>query len=252
MIDRTGRHVTHLSYQKIGSYSEGFASIQHKNKYGFIDSTGKVVIEPQYLNVGKFSEGAAAANIAGRWGFINASNKMIISPKYRKAGEFVENLAQVKDTKAWGFINKSGSEIIPFKYGYVSDFKNGIAMAGPGSFATKFITREGKVLFDSTYQQVLQFENNIARVKKYGKWSIINKDGVNLIGYKYDGIQSFSDQKAVVMIRSVQGIANLNGLILAEPEYQNISFVQGLFYLEKSDEVGYLRPNGNWLWEPKK
>jgi hypothetical protein len=253
VIDRKGRHVTHAFYQKIGEFSEGYAPVRQKNKYGFIDSMGKVVIKPQYLNAGKFSEGMAAVSVQGRWGFINPSNKMIISPKYRKAGEFVEDMAQVKNDKSWGFINKTGSEIIPLKYGYVSDFKDGIAIAGSSaSYADRFITKEGKVLFDSTYLQVLQFENSIARVKKYGKWGLINKDGSNIIDYKYDGIQSFIGQKSVVMVRGVSGIADLEGKIIAEPEYQRISFVRGFFYLEKSDEVGYLRPNGTWLWEPKK
>jgi hypothetical protein len=253
LIDRNGKHVTHLSYQKIGPFSEGYASIQKKNKYGFIDSSGKVIIEPQYFNAGKFSEGVAAVNVLGRWGYITSSNKMIVNPKYRKAGEFVENLAQVKDTKGWGFINKTGSEIIPLKYSYVSDFKNGIALAGPlVNYATQFITKEGKVLFDSTYQQAMQFEDGIARVKKYGKWGLINKDGANVVEYKYDGIQSFSDKKAVVMIRTVEGIADLEGKILANPEFQKITFVRGYFCLEKSDEVGYLKTNGTWLWEPKK
>jgi hypothetical protein len=253
VIDRKGHHVTHISYQKIGAFSEGYAAVQRKNKYGFIDSTGKVVIEPQYMSAGKFSEGLAAISVKGRWGFINPSNKITVNPKYRKAGEFVENLARVRNDRSWGFINKSGSEVIPLKYGFASDFKDGIAIAGSAStFGDRFITQQGKVLYDSSYQQVLQFEDKIARVKKYGKWGLIDKDGLNIIDYKYDGIASFSGQKSVVMIEGVRGIADLDGRIIAAPEYQRLSFVRGFFYLEKSDEVGYLRTDGTWLWEPKK
>jgi hypothetical protein len=252
VINKSGDHVTHVVYQKVGKFSEGYAAFQNKNKYGFIDTLGKIVIAPQYLNAGRFSEGAAAVSVKGRWGYVDISNKMIVSPKYRKAGEFVENVAQVKDNKYWGFISKTGMEVIPLRYGYVSDFKDGIALSGAGNYGTQFMDKDGRTFLDSTFQQALQFENRIARVKKYGKWGLINKDGENLIDYKYDGIQPFSGQKAVVMISGVGGIADLDGNIIAQPEFQSIKFVKGFFCLEKSDEMGYLKTDGAWLMEPRK
>ena len=56
------------------SFSEGLASVEIGDEWGFIDKTGSVVINPQFGFASPFSEGLAAVRIgddmSGTWGFI--------------------------------------------------------------------------------------------------------------------------------------------------------------------------------------
>jgi hypothetical protein len=56
-----------------------------------------------------FSEGWAAVQKRGRWGFINKSGKEVIPCKYEDAKNFYEGLATVRKKFFWGFIDKTGA-----------------------------------------------------------------------------------------------------------------------------------------------
>ena len=53
-MDNTGRILPTQSFNEVTYFSEGLASVENGNKWGFIDRTGKLVIQPQFEFVGYF------------------------------------------------------------------------------------------------------------------------------------------------------------------------------------------------------
>ena len=44
------------------------------------------------------------------------------------------------------------------------------------------------------------------------------------------------------------GMADVNGKVILEPDYDYINYVgSGLFRIEKGDEMGYMNKNGKWI-----
>ena len=79
------------------------------NKWGFIDKTGKKVIPLQYERAGYLSEGLAPVRFNDKWGFIDKTGKEVIPFRYDYALDFsAEGIAHVKFEGMWFYINKKG------------------------------------------------------------------------------------------------------------------------------------------------
>jgi hypothetical protein len=114
-------------YDFVGKYSEGFALVKVKGKYGFIDKTGKEVIPLKYDNADSFEKGLANVKLNGKWGYIDNTGKQIIPLKYDYARCFIRGLAAVELNGKWGFIDINGREIIPLIYDEAGNFSDGRA-----------------------------------------------------------------------------------------------------------------------------
>jgi hypothetical protein len=111
-IDQSGSPVASIAFVdangKVGEMSEGLASVQVGNRFGFVDRSGEMAISPRFLSVSKFTGGLAAACVGTgeapedwypgseqRCGFIDRTGQYKISPRFSDAGRFKQGLALV-------------------------------------------------------------------------------------------------------------------------------------------------------------
>jgi len=128
-IDKQGKIVIPIQYDKAGFFSEGLAPVKFNSKWGFIDTKGNMVIPPVYDKADIFSEGLAQVKINGKYGFIDTKGKMVIPAVYDLALNFSEGLVGVEINGKWGYIDKKGRMVIPPVYDDVQPFSdNGHAM----------------------------------------------------------------------------------------------------------------------------
>jgi hypothetical protein len=59
-----------------------------------------------------FSEGLATVELGNKWGFINRSGKMVINPQFDFADSFSEGLAKVIPGDEFYKINKQGQILL--------------------------------------------------------------------------------------------------------------------------------------------
>jgi hypothetical protein len=50
-------------YEDAQSFSNGFAAVKDKGKWGYVDKTGTVVIDPKYTRVQAFTEERGAIDL---------------------------------------------------------------------------------------------------------------------------------------------------------------------------------------------
>jgi len=86
-IDRTGKVIIPLCFDKVGAFSEGLARFERDKSWGYIDTQGSVIIEPRFPWAQEFHEGLARVQVTGqplgydgRWGFIDKAGKVVIAP----------------------------------------------------------------------------------------------------------------------------------------------------------------------------
>lgn len=129
----------------------------------------------------------------------NADNgKLIKALPYKEVEDFSEGMAQVTAESGVGFINTKGVEVVPptGKYKFVEDFSGGMAVVGTtnedGERKTAgFINKTGAVIIPMIYQDAHSFSENMAAVKKNGKWGFINKSGTMVISPVYEKAAKF-------------------------------------------------------------
>ena len=107
-------------YDKLGSFSEGYAAVLKDGKWGYINTKGEEVIPCQFSNPyeeytsGAFHEGLAAVQKEGKWGYINTKGEEVIpiNLDVQYANFFSDGLAVViNDYKNFSVINTKGNVI---------------------------------------------------------------------------------------------------------------------------------------------
>ena len=74
-----------------------------------------------------------------------------------------------------------------------------------------FCTPDKKIVIDCVFDDAEQFQDDLAVVKKNGKYGLINKYGKEIIPYKYDYIWSFDEGLAKVKDDNLCGFMDRHG-----------------------------------------
>lgn len=177
---------------------DGLAFVMNWEKRGYIDREGKMV-QPFQQGFGEvFSNGLAVVqDSAGRFGYIDKRFMQSIPLIYDEAHNFSEGYARVNKKGFFGFIDSTGIDMIPTIFVLATDFKEGrafVAMAESiASLHWAIISKGGKFVTDYIYDQVNDFSQGIASVKKDGVWFFVDIWGNKIIDKDFKTCDSFVD-----------------------------------------------------------
>ena len=159
-----------------------------------------------------------------KWGVIDSNGETIISPSY-------EEMIIIPD-------NKKDVFICTYNVNYET-----------GEYKTKALNYKNNEIF-TDYEQVeaiqnsdnsnnLWYENNVLRVKKDGKYGLIDLDGKQLLNIEYEEISAINGIKNSLKIKKdgKYGIVNDEGTIIVENKYADIT------NLGKDDKAGFIVKN---------
>ncbi len=221
-IDKRGKLVIPFMYKDATEFSEGLAFVMNDSIRGYIDTNNRLVIEMKNVAGNQFKEGYADINDKNfQIGFINRNGEIAIPLQFDVASPFSEGLAfAVKDGK-FGFIDKNGNFIFTVD-GYVAkQFSGGLNFIGKlikhNQSAWRLIDRTGKYLSDYIYEDVREFSNGFAAVKKDGRWLFINRNNEEVLQNEYSYVDSFVGGKAWVSLKNgKQGFVDTTGAFVVE------------------------------------
>ena len=279
-IDKTGKIVIEPRYSDAKDFAEGYVPVK-ENKWYYIDKTGKKLSSLEFEQANVFSEGLASVKINGKYGFINKSGEIVIKPQFDEAyayglNMFKDGLALINANGKFGFIDKSGSMVIKTQYSAVQDyyglgpFKNGIACVDLSANDCIFIDKEGKQVFDKTFNFSEGFKEDFAVVmhgvrlgtgRYTNQYGFIDKSGNQITEMKYNIAHSFSDDLAQVGFWSNDGQAqpflkigyiDKKGTTVIEPKFGvgSQDFSEGLAVVEVNAKYGYIDKGGNLVIKP--
>ena len=150
LMDSTGKKLTDIVYEKIGTFYSGLVAVQKNGKWGFMNKAGKLVVPARYDEVASFSEGLAKIVVNGEAGYVNQSGAEVIKPQFTFADFFSQGLAAVSmeggdDAKAkYGYIDKKGNVVISYQFSSATYFeKDGTARVKKDGIAYR-IDKTGK------------------------------------------------------------------------------------------------------------
>ena len=217
LVDQSGREFVAPQYEDIGDFQEGVAWIQKDNKLGFIDESGREIVSPQYQDVGGFSEGIARVKTDGKWGLINRSGHETVAPEYEDVGDFRDGVIWVQKNGASGLINRSSRKIdLP-----TSSFEEA---EGDRNAKLSVTDQNGQKIIAHTlpYEEVSSFQQGVARVKRDGKWGLIDKSGREVVAPQYQEIEAFQDSVAMVKREGKWGFMEQGGREIVAPQYEEV------------------------------
>ena len=129
MIDITGKYVTAKDFDRIEPFSEGFAPVMKKDKWGFIDEKMKLVVSYTYHSVQQFEDCISSVTKNNKIGFINKSGKVVIDFLYDESDDFAHfnnGLCVVMLDEKMGLVDLSGKLVVPCEMDVVANEKGNI------------------------------------------------------------------------------------------------------------------------------
>ncbi len=285
-INEDGIIVIPIIYEQASQFKECYARIKMAGKWGFIDNRGIEKIPCSYHWADDFSEGLAIVGYADQeyidyynkgwedpttgiryqfpgsmdmnYGFINIQNEVVIECKYPDASEFRNGLACVKfigndkfidafDKCRWKYINDCGEDVTKADYAIAKSFSEDIASVKKYfSGAWGCINREGVEVIPFVFDGLTSFSEGLCGANKNEKWGYINKVGETVIDFLYDVVGPFSNGFAVIGINDKMGVISKNGevKIPLQSEFSFEYFKDNLF--TTSTPIGIFEENGTY------
>lgn len=158
-IDKTGRAITELKFEKAWDFKDGMAEVRLDGKWGYIDKTGRLAIKPQFDETSAFQNGLAKVKVGDKWGYIDKIDHIVIPPQFEYADDFYEDRAAVRnDGKSF------------------------------------YIDRMGKMVLSIPFDSSGRFRNGAAVFRLNGKMGLINKAGITIIEPQFTSLEMVSDE----------------------------------------------------------
>lgn len=226
--------------------------VVNNDKFGFANSNGDITISCLYDAASEFSEGLASVAICSDTTF--SVDKSLQKTSERKKLKF-------------GYIDKQGLLRIPYKYDIAGSFENGLATVGFGEddhferrdFVSQekyflegkkkmgLIDVEGNLIVECVYENAIFFREELALVKKKGKYGFINRNGKVVLPLKYDIADNFIKGYARIgIIVGMQSVPFFRNEFWSEAEY-----VGPLDYIKEFPvfKYGLVDRDGNEYWD---
>lgn len=237
-----------MEIDEASEFSEGLAVVKKDGKYGYIDKEGNLVIDFQYEYANPFSEGLAVVKKNGKNGYIDKSGNIVIDYQYSIAHPFYNGIAIVGDGLYYGGINNKKETVVEFKYfvGTTVASENLIKINTGSRNGVGFIKYDGTVVVEPKYEGAYNFYEGLAGAKLNGKWGFIDEKGNVVVDFKYDYIDSFTeDGLARVEIDDNVGDINTKGEVVIPLEYKgDNSYSDGLALIRKDGERYFIDTTG--------
>jgi hypothetical protein len=271
VINSSGHWVIKPTHEMVEYMNEGFIAIEKNEKWAFFDlKRKKYITKFIYEDLWSFHEGLAMVKIGKNYGFINTKGKVALDPIYRQVRMmgFSCGLACVRNQEGkWGYIDKTGKVIIDYKFGEADWFQENKAFVQdkwgePGYF----IDKNGKRIFDKTFDKVWAFKDGLCGVTINKKYGVIDSMGNWLVEPKYDWLHVFYQDGWIAYFNFIEGkakwgILDSKGKEILPAKYSNVVKNDGDCILPEiylgdcpnninDCKRGYANLRGEIIWQP--
>jgi WG containing repeat len=278
-INKKAELVIPATFKGAWDFKGGMARVLTvENKVGYLDKKGRWAITPNYENATDFKENLAVVETEKGFTYINTDGKTPISTIFEQASPFEKGLAKVRLNDKVGLINKNGSYVLKPNYQLVTLQKNGFiryetdhktnvctsrgeAVSLPKGIKVvyyrpnailvatasnpKLVDKKGKILIDSTYEEMTPLLDTLWAVRDDGKTAIYSNKGVEIIPFKFNQLYQFSEQKVAFQIGDKWGFMDAHLNIVTEPQYKLAwSFCNQFARVVGYDGFGYVNRKG--------
>lgn len=256
-VDRHGELVVAPEYKSIEPFAGGVGVASgFDRRVRVIDMSGRVVAERAGDEVRSFGEGVAGVRLDNKWGFMDRQGKLVIEPRFDDVAPFSNGMAAVREGDSWGYIDHSGNMVVRMHAkgqdkGYAFSFHEGLALSYSDSGKLGYINKQGDWAIDPSFDDALDFHEQLAAVKTREGWGYIKPNGTFGIAPLYAAASSFHHGVAAVGVRESLalppkiGFLNPLGSLVIRPRFDDAGdFCEGLAAVKNGASWGYIDAKG--------
>jgi hypothetical protein len=227
-----------------------FFLIKKSDRLGYCDSNGKQMIEPMFTDAEDFNEGYAAVQKNDLYGYINKAGKTKIEFQYTEASGFANNVAIVQKDKKYFLIDYS-NKILSAKYDDIAEFSEGLAIVKKNNLYGA-INVNGQEIIKPAFDMMSDFSEGFSVFLKNSKYGFLDKQGFVNISAIYDWVSSFKNGQCRAQYNKLFGVLNHKGDFIIEPAFDLIDEAHnGIYLLVKNNLYGFADSTGCFISEIK-
>lgn len=200
-IDANGKMVIPGQFDKVTTFSCGYAAVELGGKEYFIDKKGNLQTTPSFDYADPFCNNYSLVGLDGMAGLMSTKFDFTVQPMFDELREVNEGLAayQITPSSQWGYIDPKGKVVIKPTYEYAYDFIDGLAVVLMGSNYGA-INKKGEIVIAPIYNASTQDlwsagNNRLVFIDKEGKFGLIDTKGNIIVQPVYDFIIPSMDQE---------------------------------------------------------
>jgi|GEM_PF-6018454 len=169
------------------------AALYKMKKYGFINLSGDFIVKPVYEKIRTFSNGYAEVKIDGKWGYMNGKGNIVISAIYDDVWPFSKNnTALVAKNGKQCLINSKNKLILSCEYDKIRSVNNVIYSYKKSNEESKLFDIDGKIIFhDKGSGTISDLHEKMTKYRSAGGKTIILNDKNRIILRGNFSISSF-------------------------------------------------------------
>jgi len=237
-------------YDFIGKFDGGMAPVSLNGKMGLISDNGKEIIPPTGYNlIYDFDKGKAIVVRDTLYGLVDNKGVEIIQPRYHRIQRIKGSNYLMMQGGLWGVLNSNGHESVAPKYSAIFPCKDGYQTFLDNKIG--MLADDGTLMFEPTYDEVGNKDNNVFIVILDGSYGLLNKNGKQILAPKYQYINKFENGRALILRDNLWGIIDTDGKEIVAPQYNSIELTKDNCYkVYKDDMQGILSKDGQILVQP--
>ncbi|MDR0864715.1 MAG: WG repeat-containing protein [Candidatus Symbiothrix sp.] len=238
-------------YDFIGKFNDGKAAVTVGDKMGVVSDKGKEIIVPSiYHFIDDFNKGVAVVLLDSLMGLVDDKGVEVVPPRYNLIRKIKDNNFLVLKNGLWGVLNRNGQETVAPKYAAIFECKDGFKTLSDDKVG--LLNGNGALVFEPTYDDIYDKDNNVFIVTLTGKYGLLNKDGKQLLSPTYNYISKFDDGRAFILRDGAWGLINNEGTELIAPKYNAIEATKDKCYIiHKDGKKGLVNREGIVIVQPK-
>lgn len=210
----------------------------------------------------------AAVKENGVWGAVNAAGKVVIPISYDRLGlslrdadeqaedltseEGRDDLIEAEKGGLRGFFTRTGKEVVPISYESRSIWKEGALAVRGRDKKISFYKKDGSLVSGAAYDQVSDFENGMAIVKRGATYGYLSLNGRE-VKPVYQEARFFEDGLAAVKEKGRWGVIDMTGRYVVSPIYKDTgaAFQEGRLAVKNQKNLwGYIDREGKEIIAP--
>jgi hypothetical protein len=194
-----------------------------------------------------------AVKIGDNWGFVDSTCNFHQELVYQMADEFYLGRAIVQKNNKYSFVDQTGKTLHPFKFSKLTHFSDdSLAFMLDEKNIISCIDWNFKIVFSlQDAEEIHNYHNGIAAVRKNNKYGFVNKKGEIIINNEFDAVGKFSENLiAVAKYEDLPDTSYLKWFFIDRTGKQifDMSFTDVHDFSEGFAAVAI---NGKWGWMNK-
>jgi len=248
LLDSVGNRQNTKAYDQIGRWNGRFFPVKSRLHWGAINQKGKEIIACAHDSLIQSLDNNVVVKFHGQYGIINLKEDWLVTPQPNKL-QLVSGDRYLEFTEQNTFLKSIDRQIIYFSSNKM-DIQDGYLLEHLPSGAIWQIDLQGRIVnreaqTDKAVEKVFPEREGLRGIKKDGKYGFIDSRGRIRIANRYDDIQNFQEEMAAIKINGKWGFINHQERIVVQPAYEEVTpFKKGFSIVRQKGLSGLIDKTG--------